>query len=142
MPIIKSAAKRMRTNAKARARNVSLKQAIKDATKAFRAKPSSQTLSKAQSTLDTAVKKNLLEKRTAARRKSQLSKEAKAAKVKLVANKKPTASKAAAKPTAKKTVAKKPATKTVTSKKPVTKKTPAKKAAVKKPAAKKSPTKK
>ena len=81
MPIIKSAIKRMHQTAKRRARNLDVKKDFKDATKAFRAKPSSESLSKAQSALDIAVKKNLLKTGTAARRKAQLAKEAKAAKV-------------------------------------------------------------
>lgn len=117
MPIIKSAIKRMRQNAKRRARNVALKSDIKTAVKAFRAKPSAATLSAAQSEYDKAVKKNLMKINTASRRKAQLAKEAKAAGVKLV------------------TGAKKAA-------KPATKKSPVKKAAAKKPAAKKTAAKK
>jgi len=122
MPIIKSAIKRMHQTAKRRSRNLTTKQDFKDATKAFRAKPSSVTLSKAQSAYDIAVKKNLLKNGTAARRKAQLAKEAKAAGVKLAAAPK------------KKVVAPK---KTVTTKKPVAKKAPAKKAITKKTSAKK-----
>ncbi len=122
MPIIKSAIKRMHQNAKRRARNVSLKSDIKTAVKAFRAKPSATTLSAAQSEYDKAVKKNLLKKNTASRRKAQLAKEAKAANVKLGA-----ATKKVAKPAAKKAPAKK-----ATVKKPAAKKTPAKKSSTKK----------
>jgi len=134
MPIIKSAIKRAKQTVKRRERNVGIKSDIKSATKAFIAKPSAKTLSAAQSELDTAVKKGLLKKNTVARRKSQLSKIAKTAGVKLATGtaKKPavkpvakTAVKTAAKPAAKpaikaaaKTVAKKPATK-----KPAAKKT-------------------
>ncbi|MDO8335805.1 MAG: 30S ribosomal protein S20 [Candidatus Saccharibacteria bacterium] len=114
MPIIKSAIKRMRQNAKQRARNVILKNDIKAATKAFRAKPSATTLSAAQSEYDKAVKKNLLKINTASRRKAQLAKEAKAAGVKLATG----AKKAAKKAPVKKVVAKKPA-----AKKPAAKKT-------------------
>lgn len=121
MPIIKSAIKRMKTSAKRRARNVILKNDIKTAVKAFRAKPSATTLSAAQSQYDKAVKKNLLKINTASRRKAQLAKEAKAAGVKLA-----TGTKKAAKPTAKKapvkkTVAKKPAAKKAPAKKPAKK---------------------
>ncbi|MEK7621301.1 MAG: 30S ribosomal protein S20 [Patescibacteria group bacterium] len=122
MPIIKSAIKRMHQNVKRRARNVVLKNDIKAAVKAFRAKPSAATLSAAQSQYDKAVKKNLLKINTASRRKAQLAKEAKAAGVKLAAS-----SKKATKPAAKKVAAKKPVTKKPAAKKPVTKK-PAKKA--------------
>lgn len=87
MPIIKSAVKRAKQTIKRRERNVGIKKDIKSATKAFIAEPSVKSLSAAQSELDTAVKKGLLKKNTAARRKSQLSKIAKTAGVKLVANK-------------------------------------------------------
>lgn len=132
MPIIKSAIKRMKQTIKRNERNVGIKREIKDATKAFLAKPSSEGLSKAHSELDTAVKKGLLKKNTVARRKSQLAKVAKDAGVKLAPAKKaaPKAT-AAAKPAA----AKKPAT----AKKPAaTKATAEKKAPAKKPAAKKT----
>lgn len=111
MPIIKSAIKRMHQNAKRRARNVSLKNDIKTAVKAFRAKPSATTLSAAQSEYDKAVKKNLLKKNTASRRKAQLAKEAKAANVKLGASTKKAAKPVAKKPATKKTPAKKTSTK-------------------------------
>lgn len=129
MPIIKSAIKRMRQTAKRRARNVSLKQDIKGAVKAFRAKPTAEGLSKAQSQLDKAVKKNLLKENTASRRKAQLAQEAKKAGVKLGAAKKATKSAPAKKAVAAKKPAKKPTT-------------TAKKAPTKKPAAKKTATKK
>lgn len=125
MPIIKSAIKRMKQTAKRRGRNVSIKRDIKDAVKAFAAKPSAAALSKAQSEIDTAVKKKLLKSGTAARRKSQLSKVAKMAGVKLASG------------TSKKKVdAAQP--KKIASTKPVTKKAPTKKPTVKKPAAKKT----
>lgn len=121
MPIIKSAIKRAKQTIKRRDRNVGIKRDIKEAVKAFIAKPSAATLSKAQSELDTAVKKNLLNKNTVARRKANLSKLAKAAGVTLNGAKK-AAPKAAAKPAA--------------AKKPAAKPTTAKKAPAKKPAAK------
>lgn len=111
MPIIKSAVKRMKQATKHRERNVSVKRDMKTATKAFIAKPSAKTLSAAQSEIDTAVKKNLLKKATAARRKAALAKIAKEAGVK---------------PT--------------TAKKAVKKAEPAKKPAAKKPTASKKPT--
>lgn len=83
MPIIKSAIKRAKQTAKRRERNVGIKSDIKNATKAFVAKPTSAGLSAAQCELDTAVKKGLLKKNTVARRKSQLHKIAKNAGVKL-----------------------------------------------------------
>lgn len=126
MPIIKSAIKRMRQTTKRNARNVVVKRDLKGAVKAFIAKPSVATLSAAQSELDTMVKKNLLPKNTAARRKAQLSRVAKEAGVKPV-----TAKKAA---TPAKAAVKKPAAKTTTkaATKPVAKKTTAKKSATKK----------
>jgi len=132
MPIIKSAIKRAKQTIKRRDRNVGIKRDIKDAVKAFVANPSATTLSKAQSEYDTAVKKGLLEKNTASRRKAGLSKIAKAAGVKLGTATKTAAPKAAAKPAA----VKKPAAKAAPAAKPAPAKTAAKPAA-KKPAAKK-----
>lgn len=114
MPIIKSAIKRMKQTAVRRERNVETKKAVKTATRAFTDKPSAKTLSEAHSAIDTAVKKNVLNKGTAARRKSSLSKIAKDAGVKLDAKKK-----AMPKATEKKAPAKKPAAKKAPAKKPV-----------------------
>lgn len=118
MPIIKSAIKRAKQTIVRRDRNVATKRALKDAVKAFNAKPTAATLSAAQSAIDTAVKKNVLNKNTASRRKALLAKTAKEAGVKLTATKKAApkaaakpATKAAAKPAAKKAPAKKPAAK-------------------------------
>ncbi len=112
MPIIKSAIKRAKQTLKRRERNISIKKDIKTAVKAFVAEPSVKTLAAAQSEIDTAVKKGLIKKNTAARRKSALSKIAKKAGVTLEATKKPAAKPATAKKTAaKKAPAKKPATK-------------------------------
>ena len=136
MPIIKSAIKRAKQTIKRRERNVGIKHDIKEATKAFIAKPTSAGLSAAQSELDIAVKKGLLKKNTVARRKSQLHAIAKKAGIKLTSNsKKDTPVKTVKKPAVKKVATtKKPATKAATIKKsPVAKKTP-----VKKPAAKKA----
>lgn len=136
MPIIKSAVKRMKQTAKRRDRNVGIKRDIKTAVKAFLAKPSAKGLSAAQSEIDTAVKKKLIKKATASRRKASLSKVAKEAGVKLETTKKTTA-----KPAAKKSPAtKKPAAKTAakTAAKSATKATADKKAPAKKPAAKKA----
>lgn len=131
MPIIKSAIKRAKQATKRREKNVGIKREIKSAVKAFIAKPSAATLSKAQSEIDTAVKKKLINKNTAARRKSNLSKIAKEAGVKLAATKKTVSKTATPKPAAKSTA--KPAAKSVAAKpaakKPATKKTPAKKTA-------------
>ena len=135
MPIIKSAIKRMKQTAVRKARNVETKKAIKAAVRTFTDKPSAKALSEAHSAIDTAVKKNVLSKHTAAHRKSGLSRLAKEAGVKLESSKKKaTSSKAAAPATAKKPAVKK----TTATKKPVAAKKPAvKKTAAKKPAAKK-----
>ncbi len=138
MPIIKSAIKRMKQTAVRRARNVETKKSVKSAVRAFTDKPSFKALSEAQSAIDTAVKKNVLYKATAARRKSALVKIAKEAGVKVVATKKAVATKAPVKATAKAAPAKKaPVKSAVTEKKPVAKKPVAKKAPAKKPAVKK-----
>lgn len=137
MPIIKSAIKRAKQTIKRRERNIVIKRDIKDAVKAFIAKPSAAGLSAAQKEIDTAVKKGLLKKNTAARRKSNLAKLAKEAGVKLAAGEKTTAKKAtAAKTTTKTAAAKKPAAKTTVAKKPAAKAATAKKAPAKKTAAK------
>ena len=122
MPLIKSAIKRMKQTAKRRERNLAIKRDVKLATKAFLANPSAESLSKAQSELDTAVKKGLLKKGTVSRCKAALVKVAKAAGVK------PTAKKTAktapvAKPTAKKPAAKAKTTTKTASTKPAAKKT-------------------
>lgn len=133
MPIIKSAIKRMKQTAKRRDRNVGIKRDIKTAVKTFLAKPTAEGLSAAQSEIDTAVKKKLLKKATASRRKAGLAKIAKEAGVKPVAAK---ATKKAAAPATKAKPAAKPAAKKATpaaTKKPAAKKAPA----AKKPAAKK-----
>lgn len=137
MPIIKSAIKRMKQTIKRNERNVGIKRDIKDATKAFLAKPTAEGLSAAHSELDTAVKKKLMKKNTVARRKAQLAKVAKDAGVKLSTGKK-TAAKPAAKPAAKKADAKPAAAKKPAAKAIEAKKAPAKKPAAKKPAAKKA----
>src|SRR6478609_9138005 len=122
MPIIKSAKKRVKIAAKARARNVRTKRSLRDSLKAFSnaieaGKPAE--ISKAQreavSALDTAVKKAIIHKNKAARQKAALASKAKAAGVKPtnVAAKKPVAKAAAPKKAAK-----------APAKKPVVKKTP------------------
>lgn len=102
MPIIKSAVKRMKQTVKRHERNVGVKRDIKSAVKAFMVAPSAASLSAAQSEIDTAVKKKLLKKATASRRKAGLAKIAKTAGVSLASTK--TAPK-------KKSVAKKPVAK-------------------------------
>lgn len=108
MPIIKSAIKRVKQAEARRQRNVAAKRALRQAVKAFDAAPSAATLSAAHAEIDKLVKKNILEKNTAARRKASLAKKAKEAGVKLSTAKK---EKAPAKKPAAKTAAKKPAAK-------------------------------
>lgn len=116
MPIIKSAVKRMRQTATRYARNLRTKRNMRSAVKSFSAQPSNEALSKAQSELDKAVKKGIIKKNTASRRKAQLVQKAKAANVK-------PAAKAKATSTAKKPATKKP---TTVKKAPTAKKTAAK----------------
>jgi small subunit ribosomal protein S20 len=130
MPIIKSAKKRVRIAAKASVRNSRTKRSLREAIKDFYAALTSGKTDKiseahrqAVSTIDVAVKKNIIHKNKAARKKHQLSEALKKANIKLPATKKaPVKTKTTAKPVAaKKIPAKKPvAKKTVT-------KTPAKK---------------
>ena len=119
MPIIKSAIKRMRQTISRRARNLKTKRSVRTALKSFTAEKTIDNLSKAQSELDKAVKKNLLSKNTAARKKAQLAKAAKEAGATIT---KKSVAKKAEKPTAeteKKTAksTKKPAAKKGTTKK-------------------------
>lgn len=127
MPIIKSAKKRVRVARKAAVRNSKTKRTLKSALKLFGRKSSASAHSKAQSAVDTAVKKGVMHKNKAARVKKQLAAKSKASGVKPEAKKK-----SAAKPAVKKAA---PAKKAVA-------KAPAKKAAAKKPAAKKAAPKK
>lgn len=131
MPIIKSARKRAKQTKVRTARNLTTKRsmrseikAVESAVKAGDGKAAAEALVSAQSAIDTAVKKNIIHKNRAARKKSQLS-----TMVKSVSGSKPSAKakKPAAKATAKTA---KPAPKTATkSAKPATKKAPAKKPA-------------
>ena len=115
MPIIKSAVKRVRQSEKRRLRNVQTKKQLKGATKALDAAIESKDTKKIDdllgdvySSYDTAVKKNLIHKNKAARKKAHYS-----AAVKALGAKKP----AAKKTSAKKAPAKKPAAKKTTTKK-------------------------
>lgn len=79
MPIIKSAIKRVRQQKKRRARNISVLRAVKLKTKAvssdIKSKKTDQAkLIKAISEIDRAHKKGVLHKKTAARKKSRLTK--------------------------------------------------------------------
>jgi small subunit ribosomal protein S20 len=126
MPIIKSAIKRSRQQVKRRRHNLAVKLAVKQDTKAViaalnaDAKTAATALSAAASEIDRAVKKGVLHKNTAARRKSRLSKAVTQA----------FSPDSAKTPAAKATAPKSRAA------------TGAKKAAAKKPAAKRKPTKK
>ena len=80
MPIIKSAKKAARQAEKRTAHNQEIKKTIKAALKVFKANPTPENLSKAQSEYDKAVKKDLMKKNTASRRKAALAKYAKAEK--------------------------------------------------------------
>ncbi len=110
MPIIKSAKKRVRVANKASIRNAKTKRSLRTALKSFQAaitggKKSTEAQAKAQSELDKAVKKGVIHKNKAARKKKQL-----AASVKNTSGtKKPTAAKKSTtkKPTAKKSVSRK-----------------------------------
>lgn len=124
MPIIKSAKKRVKVSTKASTRNAKTKRTLREAVKSFhaalvggKAKEISESQAKANSAIDTAVKKNVIHKNKGARKKSQLATAAKTAGAKPEATaKKPVVKKAAAKPAAKK-VAAKPVAKKVAAKK-------------------------
>ncbi len=109
MPIIKSAKKAARQAEKRTLHNEKIKKDIKAALKAFKLKPTAKSLAEAQSEYDKAVKKDLMKKNTASRRKAKLAEMAKKAGVKLekkaakTATKKPTTNTAAKKPAAKTT---------------------------------------
>ena len=106
MPIIKSAKKRVRVAKKASARNSRTKRTLKDAVKTFVGKKSDTSLRQAQSALDKAVKKGIIHKNKAARKKHQLAAAAKAAGVKATTKKAVAKKPAAKKPAAKKTTKK------------------------------------
>ena len=132
MPIIKSAKKAARQATKRRSNNEAIKKTIRTALKDFKNKPTSEKMAKVQSEYDKAVKKGIMKKATASRRKAKLAAFAKANNVKVAASKK-AAPKAAAKPAAKPAAEKKaPAKKATAAKKPAAKKAPAKKTAAKK----------
>ena len=103
MPIIKSAKKAARQAEKRTAHNQQIKKTIKNALKAFKADPTPENLSKALSEYDKAVKKDLMKKNTASRRKAALAKYAKEAKNAPKATAKATKSTKTAKKSTKKT---------------------------------------
>lgn len=102
MPIIKSAKKRVRVSSKAAVRNSKTKRTLRSTIKAFTTSLKGEDQRKAQSALDKAVKKGVISKNKAARKKKQLSAKAKAAGTKntKVAAKKATVKKAAPKKSA------------------------------------------
>ncbi len=119
MPIIKSAKKRVKVARKATVRNVKTKRSLKGALKSFQAaltsgKGVSEAQRTAQSNLDKAVKKGVISKNKAARKKSQLSTKAKSSGAKTSTKKATT--KTTTKKTTTKTTTKKPATKKTTKK--------------------------
>jgi small subunit ribosomal protein S20 len=123
MPIIKSAKKRVKVAAKAGARNSrtrrNLREALKAFAKAVEGKKTDQiakTQQAAISAVDMAAKKAVIHKNKAARYKSHLAAQAKAAGVK------PSKSPAKKAPAVAKTVTKKAAAKKTVAKKPATKK--------------------
>jgi small subunit ribosomal protein S20 len=111
MPIIKSAKKRVKVAKKAAIRNHKTKRSLKAALKLLSTNGSAKTLRDAQSSIDTAAKKNVIHKNKAARLKSRAAKKAKASGVKIT--------KAPAKATPKKTIT---TTKKAATKKPTVKK--------------------
>lgn len=112
MPIIKSAKKAARQAEKRRSNNQAIKKVIRGALKDFRANPTAEKMAAVQSEYDKAVKKGIMKKNTASRRKAKLAEYAKANGVKMAASKKAAEKKAPAKkPAAKKTTAKKAAEK-------------------------------
>jgi ribosomal protein S20 len=128
MPIIQSAKKRVRRAHTQAIANAKTKRSMRDSIKEFYAdieakKDTTKSQAAAYSAIDTAVKKNVISKHRAARKKSQLNAASKAAGTTKAGAKKSTAKKAPAKKPAAKAPAKKPTAK---------KKTPAKKPAAKK----------
>ncbi len=73
MPITTSAKKALRGSLRKQVVNNRVRSRMKTAIDAFRAKPEAGALSQAFSSIDRAVKTNLLHRNTAARRKSLLS---------------------------------------------------------------------
>ncbi len=104
MPIIKSAKKRVKVASKAAARNSKTKRTLRGAIKAFKANITGKGVSEAQSAIDIAVKKGVISKNKAARKKKQLAAAAKAAGVKAASTKTAAKKAPAKKPAAKKEV--------------------------------------
>jgi ribosomal protein S20 len=122
MPIIKSAKKRVKVAEKQSIQNSKTKRSLRESIKAFNSallgkKDTTKAQAEAYSAIDTAVKKGVISKNKAARKKSQLNSAAKAAGTTKPGTKKAAAKKPAAKPAAKKAPAKKPAAKKTATKK-------------------------
>lgn len=122
MPIIKSAKKRVRRAETQAIANTKTKRSMREKIKAFYAdieakKDSTKSQAAAYSAIDTAVKKNVISKHRASRKKSQLNSASKAAGTTKAGTKKK------ATPAAKKPASKKAPTKKTTTKKPAAKKT-------------------
>lgn len=102
MPLIKSAVKQMKQDQRRYAQNLRTKRAMRTAIKAFQNSPSFSAMCQAQSTIDTAAKKNVISKQAAARRIKHLAKLAKESGVKVptktATKSKPTGKKSATKP--------------------------------------------
>lgn len=98
MPLIKSAIKQMKQDQRRYAQNLRTKRAMRTAIKAFQSSPSFSAMCQAQSTIDTAAKKNVISKQAAARRIKHLAKLAKESGVKIPAKTKPASKKSATKP--------------------------------------------
>ena len=104
MPIIKSAKKRVRQNAVKKVRNEKFKRSLREEIKTLdkaiadgKKAEAAKQLPKVYSAIDTALKKNLIHKNKAARKKSQLN-----SRVKALVGAKSTVAKPSAKATAKK----------------------------------------
>ena len=115
MPIIKSAKKRVRVTEKQSIQNAKTKRSLRESIKAFNAallgkKDTTKAQAEAYSAIDTAVKKGVLSKNKAARKKSQLNAKSKAAGTTKAASKKATKTTTSTKKTVAKPAAKKSAT--------------------------------
>ena len=84
MPIINSATKKMKQDKLRYAQNLRTKRAMRTAIKAFEAEPTFDTLREAQSAVDTAAKKHVISRQSAARKVKHLSAFAKSHDVKIV----------------------------------------------------------
>lgn len=73
MPILKNAKKALRVSKRKTVINSRIKSRMKTLVDAFKKAPTMESLSAAYSAVDTAVKKNIIQKNKAARLKSQLS---------------------------------------------------------------------